>query len=370
MTVLARQGGGLGFGQAAQDGPALQGQQDAHIDLKYATAATRRPVEAAFSRRHVPDRVQGRHLLQRRLQFDAAGTAPWRRAEAGCSAFDDVTANLFYCEAAIWTTSNIFLNCRLRVRAPAEIAAEAHLKAEDRTIKQCQNVASRMVQKNALMHSQAAYWVSIVVVQWADLLICKTRWLSIKQQGLRNSVLNFGLFFETLLAAWLCYGGIFSVLGTQPIRFTHWMPGVPWSMMIFMYDETRKYVLSCDLEAPGSSAPIRHAAPRQAPGTAEILTRRPVGQRLRIPLPALSLPRLNAWATRPKRSPCVRRDAQVHGRATCPRSSKTMMYLLLQADVTHVERSGSCRADCESAMRAPGSRPPSPRPDRPRTAPS
>ena len=33
------------------------------------------------------------------------------------------------------------------------------------------------------------------------------------------------------------------VLGTQPIRFTHWMPGVPWSMMIFMYDETRKYMM-------------------------------------------------------------------------------------------------------------------------------
>ena len=33
------------------------------------------------------------------------------------------------------------------------------------------------------------------------------------------------------------------VLGTQPIRFTHWMPGVPWSMMIFMYDETRKSLM-------------------------------------------------------------------------------------------------------------------------------
>ena len=100
------------------------------------------------------------------------------------------------------------------------------------------------------MHSQAAYWVSIVVVQWADLLICKTRWLSrSSSRGWRNSVLNFGLFFETLLAAWLCYGGIFSVLGTQPIRFTHWMPGVPWSMMIFMYDETRK--LPDEGDAPG-----------------------------------------------------------------------------------------------------------------------
>jgi len=159
---------------------------------------------------------------------------------AGCADLDDVTANVFWCKPTDGIPS-----CRpdCESATAAEIAAEANLKAEDRTIKQCQNVASRMVQKNALMHSQAAYWVSIVVVQWADLLICKTRWLSIKQQGLRNSVLNFGLFFETLLAAWLCYGGIFSVLGTQPIRFTHWMPGVPWSMMIFMYDETRKYMM-------------------------------------------------------------------------------------------------------------------------------
>jgi sodium/potassium-transporting ATPase subunit alpha len=165
-------------------------------------------------------------------KLDASGN-PVAKGEAGCSAFDGATANLFYCEGAC------DVNCP--AVTPAQIAAGKGPNGGE--IKQCQNVASRMVQKNALMHSQAAYWVSIVVVQWADLLICKTRWLSIKQQGLRNSVLNFGLFFETLLAAWLCYGGVFSVLGTQPIRFTHWMPGVPWSMMIFMYDETRKYMM-------------------------------------------------------------------------------------------------------------------------------
>jgi sodium/potassium-transporting ATPase subunit alpha len=30
-----------------------------------------------------------------------------------------------------------------------------------------------------------AFFVSIVIVQWADLLICKTRRLSIVQQGLK-----------------------------------------------------------------------------------------------------------------------------------------------------------------------------------------
>merc|ERR1711916_214123 len=109
---------------------------------------------------------------------------------------------------------------------------------------QCQNIASRMVQKEALHHAQGAFFVSIVIVQWADLLICKTRWLSIREQGLRNQVMNFGLFFETLLAAWMCYCPPINIgLGTRNIRITHWMPGMPWSMLIFIYDEIRKYLM-------------------------------------------------------------------------------------------------------------------------------
>merc|ERR1712121_32760 len=46
-----------------------------------------------------------------------------------------------------------------------------------------------------------AFFVSIVIVQWADLIICKTRKNSIFQQGMKNHFLNFGLVFETVLAA-------------------------------------------------------------------------------------------------------------------------------------------------------------------------
>merc|ERR1712214_213876 len=42
-----------------------------------------------------------------------------------------------------------------------------------------------------------AFFVSIVIVQWADLIICKTRKNSVFQQGMKNHFLNFGLFFET-----------------------------------------------------------------------------------------------------------------------------------------------------------------------------
>ena len=106
------------------------------------------------------------------------------------------------------------------------------------------NVASRMVQQEALGHAQCSYFVSIVIVQWADLVICKTRMNSLYHQGMRNPAMNFGLLFETLLAAFLCYTpGIAVALQTRPIRLVHWLPGVPFSILIFTYDEVRKFIM-------------------------------------------------------------------------------------------------------------------------------
>jgi hypothetical protein len=106
------------------------------------------------------------------------------------------------------------------------------------------NIFSRMSQKEALHHAQGAFWMCIVVVQWADLCICKTRWLSIKDQGMGNSAMNYGLFFETLLAAYLAYWpALNSAFGTRNIRLVHWFTAMPFSMMIFGYDETRKYLM-------------------------------------------------------------------------------------------------------------------------------
>merc|ERR1712146_218891 len=106
------------------------------------------------------------------------------------------------------------------------------------------NVASRMMQKEALAHAQTAYFVCIVIVQWADLVICKTRMNSIYHQGMLNPAMNYGLIFETLLAAILCYPpGLTFALGTRPLKFVHWMPGVPYSIFIFLYDETHKKIM-------------------------------------------------------------------------------------------------------------------------------
>merc|ERR1711916_389429 len=92
----------------------------------------------------------------------------------------------------------------------------------------------------AQRYAQTAYFVSIVVVQWSDLLICKTRKLSIFQQGMSNKMLNFGLASETLLAAFLVYcPGVNTGLGMGPIQLKHWTMAVPFSLLIFVYDEVR-----------------------------------------------------------------------------------------------------------------------------------
>merc|ERR1712233_17819 len=96
-----------------------------------------------------------------------------------------------------------------------------------------------------------AFFVSIVVVQWADLIICKTRRNSVFQQGMKNHFLNFGLFFETLLAAFLSYTpGMDKGLRMYPLYFNWWVPAIPFSILIFCYDETRKFLLR--RQPPGS----------------------------------------------------------------------------------------------------------------------
>ena len=102
----------------------------------------------------------------------------------------------------------------------------------------------------ALKYAQCAYLVSIVVVQWADLMICKTRNLSISQQGMKNWFANFGLVFETVLVAILCYFPWFNIpLGTRMLASPHFgVPSFPFFAVIFFYDEGRKSLLRAGIE--------------------------------------------------------------------------------------------------------------------------
>ncbi|XP_071959681.1 sodium/potassium-transporting ATPase subunit alpha-3-like isoform X2 [Antedon mediterranea] len=89
-----------------------------------------------------------------------------------------------------------------------------------------------------------AFFVSIVIVQWADVIICKTRRNSVVDQGMHNWVLNTGLIFETCLAAFLSYcPGLENGLRMYPIRINWWFTAFPFSLLIFVYDECRRYII-------------------------------------------------------------------------------------------------------------------------------
>uniref|UniRef100_A0A4X2JT24 Cation-transporting P-type ATPase C-terminal domain-containing protein n=2 Tax=Vombatus ursinus TaxID=29139 RepID=A0A4X2JT24_VOMUR len=89
-----------------------------------------------------------------------------------------------------------------------------------------------------------AFFISIVEVQWADLIICKTRRNSIIHQGMKNKVLIFGLFEETLLAAFLSYcPGMDIALRMYPLKLNWWFCAYPYTLLIFIYDEIRRYIL-------------------------------------------------------------------------------------------------------------------------------
>jgi len=98
--------------------------------------------------------------------------------------------------------------------------------------------------EEALLHAQTAFFVSIVIVQWADLVCCKTRELSLFNQTMRNGWMNFSLIWETILAVLLVYVPPFQlVFRTRGLSFVHWLPSLPFSACILFYDEIRKYLM-------------------------------------------------------------------------------------------------------------------------------
>lgn len=108
----------------------------------------------------------------------------------------------------------------------------------------CFDLYTELQQDEVLKHAQTAFFVCIVIVQMGGLLVCRTRILSFFQQRMTNWVLNIGLLTEVLLCAILCYVPfIQTAFNTRPLRFLHWLPGIPFSLFIFAYDETRKFLI-------------------------------------------------------------------------------------------------------------------------------
>ncbi|XP_011874816.1 PREDICTED: sodium/potassium-transporting ATPase subunit alpha-like [Vollenhovia emeryi] len=94
---------------------------------------------------------------------------------------------------------------------------------------------------NLLMEAQSGYFLSIVITQMIDLVMCKTRRNSIFQQGMSNWFVNFAFVFEVILTGILLYvPGTEYVFKTMPLKAYWYWPCLPLGAFLWIYDELRR----------------------------------------------------------------------------------------------------------------------------------
>ncbi|XP_025075670.1 sodium/potassium-transporting ATPase subunit alpha-like [Pogonomyrmex barbatus] len=87
-----------------------------------------------------------------------------------------------------------------------------------------------------------AFFISIVIVQLVDAMVCKTRRNSLLHQGMGNWILNLGLLLEIALACVIGYAPYMDrILKTYPLKPEWWLLGMPYAIMILIYEELRKW---------------------------------------------------------------------------------------------------------------------------------
>ncbi|MEN2495986.1 MAG: Sodium/potassium-transporting ATPase subunit alpha-4 [Marteilia pararefringens] len=93
----------------------------------------------------------------------------------------------------------------------------------------------------------STFILAIIIVQYADLLISKTRRLSLFQHGLlsTNSFMLIAILIETLLGVIFVY--LFPLIhDAVPLRmppYQAWLVPIPFAISIFLYDEVRKLLM-------------------------------------------------------------------------------------------------------------------------------
>lgn len=95
------------------------------------------------------------------------------------------------------------------------------------------------------LKATTAFFVSIVIVQVADVLICRQRRESIFKKGVfSNRVVLLGIAAELILAAIIVYTPFGNaLLGTAPLSAFEFFLAAPFALFIFIFDEVRRWMI-------------------------------------------------------------------------------------------------------------------------------
>ena len=174
-----------------------------------------------------PRNPQTEGLMDDRLLFLSCGQMGLIQAAAGFFTYFVIMA-----ENGFWPSKLIFIRQFWDSRAINDLrdSYDQEWTYEDR---------------KALEYScQAGFFISIVLVQWVNLLASRSRTSSMFRRGMSNTILNFALVFETALAILLVYiPGLNNGLQMEMVYPLSWLPPVPFILFMLLYDEIRKAII-------------------------------------------------------------------------------------------------------------------------------
>ncbi|KYQ89383.1 P-type ATPase [Tieghemostelium lacteum] len=102
---------------------------------------------------------------------------------------------------------------------------------------------NREQQMDILREAQTAYFVAVVITRIGAALSCKTRKISIFQQGFKNHVFNIGLISMISLALIIVHvPGIRIFFGCTIISYKYWLLPIPFSVFLVSVNEWRLYM--------------------------------------------------------------------------------------------------------------------------------
>jgi len=100
------------------------------------------------------------------------------------------------------------------------------------------------------MKAVTGFFVSVVICQIADVMICRTRRESVFRKGLlSNRFVLIGILSELLLLANIVFNPLtHKIFGTHPLSPFELSLSIPFALWIFFGDEIRKLLIRKDVK--------------------------------------------------------------------------------------------------------------------------
>lgn len=102
-----------------------------------------------------------------------------------------------------------------------------------------------LIRHNLDLAAQTAYFIGVVITQFANMYGNKTTRRSVFQQGLfSNRFMVFAIAFTLCLSCFLLYvPKLNRALNLSPNRFLWWLPAIPFFFYLFAFNEARKFFI-------------------------------------------------------------------------------------------------------------------------------